>query len=94
MRPAHIHFLIYKPGFKTHISQVYVNDDPYLETDVQFGVTKAVVGNYIPHADQSGPWYSLNHTFVMEPGEATLPRPPISGKASGDKPQLAILERQ
>ena len=28
MRPAHLHFLIYKPGFKTHISQVYVNDDP------------------------------------------------------------------
>ena len=24
MRPAHLHFLIYKPGFKTHVSQVYV----------------------------------------------------------------------
>ena len=28
MRPAHLHFLIYKPGFKTHISQVYLPDDP------------------------------------------------------------------
>jgi hydroxyquinol 1,2-dioxygenase len=100
MRPAHIHFLIYKPGFKTHISQVYVNDDKYLETDVQFGVTKALVGNYIRHEkgsppapDVQGPWYSLDHTFVIEPGEATLPRPPISGKASGEKPKLAILER-
>jgi catechol 1,2-dioxygenase len=23
------------------------------------------------------PWYSLDYTFVMEPGVATLPRPPI-----------------
>ena len=28
MRPAHLHFLIYKPGYKTHISQVYLPDDP------------------------------------------------------------------
>jgi catechol 1,2-dioxygenase len=44
MRPAHLHFLIYKPGFKTHISQVYLPDDPNIETDVQFGVTKAAAG--------------------------------------------------
>jgi hydroxyquinol 1,2-dioxygenase len=36
-RPAHLHFLIHKPGFKTHISQVYSDDDPHLETDSQFG---------------------------------------------------------
>src|SRR4029453_3528291 len=70
LRPAHLHFLIYKPGYKTHISQVYVNDDKNLETDVQFGVTRALVGNYIRHesgnppaADVSGPWYSLAFTF-------------------------------
>ena len=40
-RPAHLHFLIYKPGFKTLISQIYADDDPRLETDVQFGVTRA-----------------------------------------------------
>src|SRR5581483_22665 len=51
-RPAHLHFLIFKEGFKTLISQVYVNDDERLETDVQFGVTRALVGNYIRH---SGP---------------------------------------
>jgi catechol 1,2-dioxygenase len=87
-RPAHIHFLIYKPGFKTLISQIYVNDDPLLETDVQFGVTKALIGNYVRHenekppaADVEGPWYSFDYTFAMEAGEAKLPRPPISGKA-------------
>src|SRR5215475_11815706 len=44
MRPSHLHFLIYKPGFKTHISQVYAVDDPNLTTDSQFGVTCALIG--------------------------------------------------
>jgi hydroxyquinol 1,2-dioxygenase len=94
MRPAHIHFLIYKEGYKTHISQVYVNDDPNLETDVQFGVTQALVGNYVPHQDEQGLWYTLEQTFVMDRGEAVLPRPPISGKAEGDRPVLTVLDRK
>ena len=34
MRPAHLHFLIFKPGYKTQFSQVYSSDDPHLDTDV------------------------------------------------------------
>ncbi|SNS64648.1 catechol 1,2-dioxygenase [Noviherbaspirillum humi] len=100
MRPAHIHFMIYKPGYKTQFSQVYSNDDPNLETDVQFGVTRALVGQYVLHDGEPAPdpqvqgrWYSLQHHFVIEPGEARLPNPPITGKAAGDRPALAILER-
>ena len=48
-RPAHLHFLIFKEGFKTLISQIYVNDDDKLETDVQFGVTRALIGDYVRH---------------------------------------------
>ena len=82
-RPAHLHFLICKPGFKTLISQIYVNDDDKLETDVQFGVTHAVIGNFVCHkgaapaTDVTGEWYSLDQTFVMEPGNSRLPKPPI-----------------
>jgi catechol 1,2-dioxygenase len=101
MRPAHIHFLIHKEGFKTHISQVYVNDDPNLETDVQFGVTEALVGNYVRHesepapgSDIEGPWYSLRQTFIMDPGPSALPRAPITGKAAGERPVLEVLQRR
>jgi protocatechuate 3,4-dioxygenase beta subunit len=82
-RPAHLHFLVFKEGFKTLISQIYVNDDPKLDSDVQFGVTKALIGNYVRHdgpapaPDVKGEWYSLDQTFVMEPGKARLPKPPI-----------------
>ena len=98
MRPAHLHFLASKDGFKTLISQIYVQDDKFLETDVQFGVTRRLVGNYVRHEnekppapDVQGPWYSLDYNFVMEPGATKLPRPPITGKAKGERPQIPHL---
>src|SRR3954467_12342208 len=98
MRPAHLHFLAIKDGFKTLISQIYVQDDKFLETDVQFGVTRHLIGNYVRHEnekapapDVAGPWYSLAHTFLMEAGRPKLPRPPITGKARGERPKIPHL---
>jgi len=79
MRPAHVHFLIHKPGFKTIASQVYDPGDPYLETDSQFGVTRALIGNFTRDGDR----YRLEFTFTLEAGESRLPAPPISAKAPG-----------
>ena len=83
-RPAHLHALIFKPGFKVLISQVYDPSDPHIDSDVQFGVTKALIGDFIrhdePRADTPAtpmPWYALDYTYVLEPGEAILPRAPI-----------------
>jgi catechol 1,2-dioxygenase len=82
-RPAHIHFMIVKPNFKTLISQVYVNDDPVLDDDPQFGVTQALVGDFVRHNEAppevgvATPWFTLDFTFAIEPGESRLPKPPI-----------------
>ncbi|HZM36238.1 MAG TPA: dioxygenase [Burkholderiales bacterium] len=76
LRPAHLHFLIAKPGYKTIASQVYDPDDPHLETDSQFGVTRALIGNF----RKEGSGYVLEFTFVLEPGESTRPRAPIEAK--------------
>jgi hydroxyquinol 1,2-dioxygenase len=99
MRPAHLHFLAYKPGYKTLISQIYPPDDKYIDSDVQFGVTRHLLGNFVRHdtgsapaPDVRPPWYSLTHNFVMEAGSARLPRAPISGKAAGERPQIPHLE--
>jgi catechol 1,2-dioxygenase len=84
MRPAHVHALAFKPGYKTLISQVYADDDANLATDAQFGVTQALTGHFERHdtppadrPDLATPWVSLDFTFKMQPGEAKLPRPPI-----------------
>ncbi|BCH16636.1 MULTISPECIES: dioxygenase [unclassified Mesorhizobium] len=83
-RPAHLHALIFKQGYKTLISQVFDPSDPNIDTDVQFGVTSALTGDFVqhdePHPDDPNvnvPWFSLEYTYVMEPGEAVLPRAPI-----------------
>jgi protocatechuate 3,4-dioxygenase beta subunit len=95
LRPAHIHAMVYKPGFKTITSQLYSHDDPMLDTDAQFGVTAALIASYVRHEpaeepapapDVTGPWYTLGYRFVIEPGEAWLPTPPVSAKA-GTRPQ-------
>jgi catechol 1,2-dioxygenase len=98
MRPAHLHFLASRDGYKTLISQIYRQDDPFLASDVQFGVTRRLIGNYVRHdnveapgRDVVGPWYSLDHTFVMEPGASRLPVPPIRGKADGERPKIERL---
>jgi protocatechuate 3,4-dioxygenase beta subunit len=87
-RPAHLHFMIYKPGFKTLISQIYSPDDPHLDSDVQFGVTPAVIGDYVRHDEPSPdlnfatPWFSLDQRFSLEPGDARRPPAPIRSKVS------------
>jgi catechol 1,2-dioxygenase len=83
-RPAHFHFLLYQEGFKTLVTQIFVADDPKIDSDVVFGVTEPLIGNFVLHQNEPAPdpavtgdWYSLDATFVMEPGEAKLPHPPI-----------------
>ncbi|XVQ07181.1 dioxygenase [Spirillospora sp. CA-255316] len=82
-RPAHLHALIYKEGMKTLISQIYDSENPHLDSDVQFGVTRALIGQFVRHdephptEDVTTPWYSLSYTLRMEHGVAELPRPPI-----------------
>ncbi|HZQ73983.1 MAG TPA: dioxygenase [Burkholderiales bacterium] len=79
LRPAHLHFLLYKPGWKTIASQVYDPEDPVLETDSQFGVTRALIGRYVKTGDDA---WSLEFKFTLEPGEARLPAAPITGKVA------------
>ncbi len=84
-RPAHLHVLGYKPGYRTLVTQVFVDDDERLHSDVVFGVTRRLIGEYRRHEagetppapDVEAPWYTLDYTFVMAPGVAKRPVPPI-----------------
>jgi len=87
-RPAHLHCLIHKAGYKTIASQLYSSDDPMLESDAQFGVTRPLIARYVRHQNEPAPngealpaWWSLEHRFVLEPGVEWLPTPPVSAKA-------------
>jgi catechol 1,2-dioxygenase len=88
-RPAHLHALVYKEGFKTIAAQVYADDDENLTSDAQFGVTTNAIGHYVRHEQEPAPdrdvrgaWYSMAYTFVLKPGESWLPTPPVSAKSA------------
>jgi catechol 1,2-dioxygenase len=38
MRPAHVHFIVSAPGYQSVTTHVFVDGDPYLDSDAVFGV--------------------------------------------------------
>jgi len=74
-RPAHLHFMVSKPGHKVLITQVFADDDENLESDPTFGVTRRLIGRFALAPD--GKSASMHHDFELEPGEMKFPRPPI-----------------
>ena len=83
-RPAHLHFIVVAEGYSTLISQVFSDDAEYLDSDVVFGVTRDLVGNFESHGAGAGPlaetgepYYTLDYAFVLSEGQSTRPTPPI-----------------
>jgi hydroxyquinol 1,2-dioxygenase len=42
-RPAHVHFMIAAPGYRTLVTHLFVDGDKYLDSDVVFGVKDSLV---------------------------------------------------
>ncbi|MBO0776930.1 MAG: intradiol ring-cleavage dioxygenase [Actinobacteria bacterium] len=42
-RPAHIHFEVSAPGYRTVTTHLFVDDSPYLDSDAVFGVKESLV---------------------------------------------------
>jgi hydroxyquinol 1,2-dioxygenase len=45
-RPAHVHFMIEAPGFQRLVTHVFVDGDPYLDSDAVFGVKHSLIDAY------------------------------------------------
>ncbi|WP_420011872.1 dioxygenase [Tateyamaria sp.] len=46
-RPSHLHYIIKAPGFKTLVTEIFPDDDPYLDHDTVFGVRDDLVMTYV-----------------------------------------------
>jgi catechol 1,2-dioxygenase len=42
-RPAHLHFLVSAPGYRTVTTHAFIADSPYLDSDAVFGVKESLV---------------------------------------------------
>ncbi len=74
-RPAHLHFRIRAPGFATLVTHLFRDPDPYLDSDVVFGVRSSLIARFEPHEagpapDGSGvdqPFFTLHQRVVLAP---------------------------
>jgi len=46
MRPAHMHAIVSAPGYQQVITHVFVEGDPYLDSDAVFAVKDSLIGSY------------------------------------------------
>ncbi len=73
MRPAHVHFIISAEGCETLTTHLFVEGDPYLESDAVFGVKDRLIVPFVRHDDEgkaaragvTNPFYTAEHDFVL-----------------------------
>ena len=80
-RPAHFHYMVTHPGYKTLITQVFSDDDEHLDSDVTFSVVRSLVGKFHRHdggrkpaEDVTAPWYTLRYRPVSGARRDAHPR--------------------
>jgi protocatechuate 3,4-dioxygenase beta subunit len=75
MRPAHLHFIVSAPGYETVVTHIFVEGDPYLESDVVFGVKNSLVVDFKRNDSEieakklglKSPFRTASYEFVLKP---------------------------
>lgn len=73
-RPAHIHFIVSAEGYKPVTTELFVEGDPYLDSDAVFGVRESLVVPFVRHDSEDeaarlevpAPFYTVDYDFVLE----------------------------
>jgi hydroxyquinol 1,2-dioxygenase len=74
-RPAHTHMIVSAPGFEPVTTHVFVEGDPYLESDAVFAVKNSLVVNFERHEPgvapdgkrMERPYYTVRYDFGLAP---------------------------
>lgn len=77
MRPAHLHVAITAPGYETLVTHLFVKGDPYIESDVVFGVKPSLIVDFKQNASEEAaqkgglkaPFCEATFDFVLKPAE-------------------------
>jgi hydroxyquinol 1,2-dioxygenase len=77
-RPAHTHMIVSAPGYEPVTTHLFVEGDPYLESDAVFGVKNSLVVSFAPHQPGVAPdgrrvdktYYTVQYDFGLVPSKA------------------------
>lgn len=68
-RPAHIHFKLSHEAAAPLTTQLYFDDDPFVDSDVVGAVKPSLVTKLVRH-DGEGPYATCSYDFVLSPGRS------------------------
>ncbi|MCL4296956.1 MAG: intradiol ring-cleavage dioxygenase [Anaerolineae bacterium] len=74
-RPAHIHFIVSAEGYAPVTTEIFVEGDPYLDSDAVFGVRSSLVVDFVrsESAEEAArygvtaPFSTVEYDFVLQP---------------------------
>jgi protocatechuate 3,4-dioxygenase beta subunit len=55
MRPAHVHFMVAAPGYRTLVTHVFTADSTHLDDDAVFGVKQSLIIDFTAHVPGEAP---------------------------------------
>jgi hydroxyquinol 1,2-dioxygenase len=68
-RPAHFHFIVEAPGHRTLVTELFPDDDPYIDHDAVFGVRRGLVVKFERHVAPT----PLPRGFALAEAKADIP---------------------
>jgi catechol 1,2-dioxygenase len=79
MRPAHLHVIASAEGYSTVVTELYTDDDAYIDSDAVFGVKASLVAHYdwitdeqkVAVSPRKRPYWELRRDLVLTPGTRT-----------------------
>ena len=82
-RPSHLHFIVMADGCQTLVTELFPEDDPYLDEDAVFGVRESLILTYKRRDDLAdlppgleaaasieAPFYTVDFDFTLVPAVA------------------------
>jgi protocatechuate 3,4-dioxygenase beta subunit len=78
-RPAHLHMKVEREGYRTLTTQLFLKNDPWIDSDVVEGAVKqSLIVDPVRHDNQEDlrqkkltePYYTLYYDFVLAPSMA------------------------
>jgi hydroxyquinol 1,2-dioxygenase len=89
MRPAHLHFIVSAAGYETVVTHVFVEGDPYLESDVVFAVKNSLVIEFKRNDSEAdakklglaAPFYEASYDFVLKPATTATKQQQVTSAA-------------
>ena len=66
-RPAHLHFIVSHPGYRTLTTQLFFEDDQYLTTDAGNAVKSDLIIPLVKTEREDAPGFQATYDFILEP---------------------------